>query len=60
MITRGQVERADSVRCGICGLRFGRLEAVRHRLLHTDAEWRGLKERWEKGVFDAYKIRREH
>ena len=55
MITRRQAERADSVRCGVCGLQFHRKELVHHRTLHTDAERRLLKEKWEKEVRDAYK-----
>jgi len=54
---KGYLDGLEWVKCGVCGLRFNRLEIVHHRGLHTDAERRRLKEEYEKGVRDAYKIR---
>ena len=52
---KGYVDGSEWVKCSICGLHFDRLEIVNHRGLHTDAERRLVKEKWEKGVRDAYK-----
>jgi len=58
MLLKRKVKVDRAVKCGICGLEFDRLGIARHRAMHTDAERRRLKEEYEKGVLDAYKIRR--
>jgi len=57
MALKKALGRDRAVKCGVCGIEFDRLGIARHRAMHTDAERRRLKEEYEKGVRDAYKIR---
>ena len=55
MALKRALSRDRAVKCGVCGLEFDRLGIMRHRAMHTDAERRRVKEKWEKEVRDAYK-----